>query len=431
MWFRNSTYYIPDGFLQEITHDLSVEDWARLQRYTSWVRELYLGFGIPSVNTLFRLLCGSPNGLLFPNLESLFWHLHPVDTTPSFFHLFLSPHLWRVGFYDSLGSWDPSLDQVAVVIQIISTLLASLEDLDVVCGEGKERSLRALKAALHTFICQCVPQIRGFGARVPLSEAATLRLLRLPNLSCWRTSSEPPQVVSTPILPSLNQFCLDEGNALSWLHFLAMHGKGVPLRGSASATLHTNASKTLKAISPPTSITDSVLLSSIMDFWNLVTLELVTCCRDSNCQFCLMDDDVEILAIALPRLKSLQLGETCSYNTCTTTIVSLMSISIHCLDIITLQTHFNTKNIIGDIEHLFNGGAGHDKVKCKVRDLFVEKLPLRVDAEGMKTVAVVLQVIFPHLTHLTITGSSPRWSKLTTQMGLRYYPQDHSCDVFL
>ena len=415
------------NILQEIARDPSVEDWARLRRYASWMRKLFLGFWDPSTDTLLRLSCCSFDGFLFPKLESLRWNLNGADTTLPFFRLFLSPSLRRVSFSDRLYNWVLSPDQLAVVAKIISVLPSSLEDLEVLCNQGIEEPL---SGALSSFLCQSVPSIRGFGASVHLSEAASLRLLHLPNLSRWRTSGESPRAVSTPILPSLTQFYLDEGEALPWLHFLATHGKAALQKCTVLTTSHTNARETLKAISLPPSITDSILLSSIMTFQDLVTLQLrAHCVIPIDCQFNWTDDDVKMLATALPRLKILQLGSPCPLNTCSTTVVSLMSISIHCPDLILLQTHINTKNIVGDMQRLLDGGVGHDKVKCKLQDLFVDDLPLKVDSEGMKTVAMGLRVIFPHLVRLSETDF--RWFDLRIQMGLGECRQDRSNDVFL
>jgi len=74
--------------------------------------------------------------------------------------------------------------------------------------------------------------------------------------------------------------------------------------------------------------------------------------------FCALTED---LAAALPCLESLNLGIACRRNTCATTIASLLSMSVHCLDLTDLEIHFNTVTIVGDIQRLLDGGAGRDK----------------------------------------------------------------------
>jgi len=57
------------------------------------------------------------------------------------------------------------------------------------------------------------------------------------------------------------------------------------------------------------------------------------------------DNDVENLAATLPRLKCLEFSQPCGSNSCNTTVASLMSVSIHCLGLKHLETHFNTLTI--------------------------------------------------------------------------------------
>jgi len=75
----------------------------------------------------------------------------------------------------------------------------------------------------------------------------------------------------------------------------------------------------------------------------------VNCSGVETCLFHLTDDDLENLAAALPHLESLRLGQPCNFGSCKTTVAALMSISVHCLDLTVLETHFNTLEIVGDL----------------------------------------------------------------------------------
>ena len=68
-----------------------------------------------------------------------------------------------------------------------------------------------------------------------------------------------------------------------------------------------------------------------------------------------MDEDVERLAIALPKLEAVSLGEwpCMPADTCPTTIRSLLSFSIHCLKLRYLNTHFRTANLRVDVMDMF------------------------------------------------------------------------------
>lgn len=369
--------------------------------------------GIPGPDTLFRLSRGSPDGLLFPKLELLYWDVYETNFALPFFHLFLSPRLRRITFYTNSYIYHLPWGQVAGLAQIILVLPTSLESLDVDFGQGNEEPV---KNALSSFICRCGPSLRSFGSRGPLSDVATLHLTQLPNLSRWRPDQEPPQVTSTHILQSLEEFRLNKGGALPWLRFFALDGKGTLLEGSASGS-HAPFRGRLKSLDlPDGTVVDSTFLSSIVNFRNLVKLRVRNdpCENTESCPFRLTDNDMTDLAAALPHLKSLRLGHPCRTNTLKTTVASLMSLSIHCPDLLLLETYFNTKTIAGDMRGLLDGGAEHNKPKCQLRSSFVGVLPLELDSDGLRTVAMGFRLIFPHMTHLV--GYNDDWPELRRQM---------------
>lgn len=71
-----------------------------------------------------------------------------------------------------------------------------------------------------------------------------------------------------------------------------------------------------------------------------------------QCTFRLNNDDVTKLAMALPQLESLLLGYPCSQNTCATTVACLLPISVYCVKLRELEIHFNTTNIVDDLESI-------------------------------------------------------------------------------
>jgi len=294
-------------FPQAIEHDPSAKDWARLQRYASWMRKLSLGRNDRHIgNTLSRLHSNSPGGLLFPKLEYLDWNVQRTDATLTFFPLFLSPHLQRIDFYTNFLLQDTPQDQLTALVQIISGFPTSLEYLTLTYARGNGEPL---KDAVSSFICRCGPLLRGLRIHVPLSEAAFHHLMQLPNLSHWSTVQGPLQVVPTSAFPSLEHIGLREPEALPWLHLLASHERDIPRNGSASEAPRTNIREMLHSLSCPSgTIVDSTLLSSIVKFRNLATLRVnFTCPWAKSCIFRLTDGDMENLAAALPRLECLNL----------------------------------------------------------------------------------------------------------------------------
>ena len=180
-------------------------------------------------------------------------------------------------------------------------------------------------------------------------------------------------------------------------------------------TPRTNTRKTLKSLECLGATIDSTFLSSVVVFQNLVTLNVHTTCSNTEGRiFTLTDDDVENLASSLPRLEDLRLGQPCQSTPCNATVASLMSISVHCLDLTVLETHFNTRTIVSDIQRLIDGGAGRDKAKCKLRRLMVGRLSLEVGEEDIDTVAMGFNVIFPCLTNFESRESG--WRQLRSKL---------------
>ena len=79
-----------------------------------------------------------------------------------------------------------------------------------------------------------------------------------------------------------------------------------------------------------------------------------------------------------------------------------------------METHFNTRTIVGDMQRLFDGGAGHGKAKCKLWGLVVGDLPLEVGGEDVETVAMGFKVIFPCLTNFGCDDDS--WRQLESKL---------------
>jgi len=121
------------------------------------------------------------------------------------------------------------------------------------------------------------------------------------------------------------------------------------------------------------------------------------------------DDNVNDLTPALPRLKTLEFGTPCGLNSCETTVASLLSISVRCLDLTVLSTHFHTLTIVKDTQRLLDEGSGRGKAKCKLENLWVGFMPLEIRSEDIGIIATGLKAIFPSLTR---AGYEGRWREL-------------------
>lgn len=369
------------------------------------MRCLDLGsFEIPNSDTLSRLSSG---GVLLPKLEWLRWEVHETPVPLPFFHLLPFSNLKNVTLYTYPPSYPISPGQLTTLVRVVSFLPTSLEVLSITCGQEKGDNL---KDAISSFACRCGSSLMSFGTSLPLSEAAIHHLIQLPNLSSWKVVQRPPRVVSTPIFPPLEELYLEDPETLPWLHLLASRGSAEPRTKLIRETL-----KCLHC--PWSTIIDSALLSSIVNFRNLAVLCVQThCSGEGGCDFHLTDDDMKNLASTLSRLKSLELGRPCLHDSCKTTVASLVSISIHCLDLTVLEVHFNAKTIVSDIQRLLGGGAGLHEAKCKLQSLYVGLSSLDISEEDIEPVAMGLRVIFPHITNLW--GSNGPWDRVRFKLGI-------------
>jgi len=404
-------------FPQAIEDDPQPEDWDRLQRYASWMRELTIGWEGVTDEALARLSSNSPDGVLCPNLERLDWEVDASYAPLPFFRLFLSPHLKHVHLHTRFAYLGVLRDYMLPVKEVISYLPASLEVLSLTCGPWKGEPL---KDAISSLVLRCGSPLRSFASRTPLSEGAFYHLMKLPNLRSWVAVGEPPQTFSLTTFPSLEELHLELA-ALPWLHLLAACEGGKRRNGLApTATINTNIKETLKFLHCPRNTpVDSALLSSASSFRNLVTLYAGNgfCEMGIICTFGLTDNDVENLAVALPSLVNLQLGEACGSNSCRTTISSLLSISTHCLEITALEIHFNTQTIAIDIQRLLNEGSECDKPRCALRNLSVGCLPLRVREEDIGPIAMGFTDIFPCLENFSSYGGDRgRWKRMISTL---------------
>ena len=369
------------------------------------------GNDILTSDTLSRLSSNPSSGPLFPKLEWLDWDIHAAHTALPFFNLFLSPNLRKVSLYISFNLPNIPGDLLPPLVRIISLLPTSIGYVSVKCSRNDE----PLKDAVSSYIGRCGSSLGLFEARVPLSKAATDHLMQLPNLTHWTTTQPPPRVVPTSIFPSLKSIHLEEPEALPWLSLLASHERDVLRDGSTSATSHKNVRDTLTSINFPVTIVDSTFLPSITKFRNLVTLDMRAHCPEwGSCNFRLTDDDMEGLAVALPRLSSLRFGTPCGARSCNATVASLLSLSVHCLDLTVLETHFNTKTIVSDMQHLLEGGDGRDEAKPKLRRLVVGRMIPRMLGKDVETVALGFKAIFPCLKGFDNWRSG--WNQLESKL---------------
>lgn len=127
------------------------------------------------------------------------------------------------------------------------------------------------------------------------------------------------------------------------------------------------------------------------------------------------DQGVEALAIALPRLEYLILGEwPCGANTCPTTILSFLFLSVHCTKLKQLSIHFRKPNMPMDVIAMLDYACSHDlhrRSKCVLETLVTgDQIPQFEDHKSV--VSMGMAMVFPSLTRF---GGSMHWSVEMTE----------------
>ena len=354
----------------------------------------------------YKLRLNSPPGGWFPALQELNWCItksnHPYTS------MFFSPHLKKVHL---AIPWSPIQPEVlngilpgfASTITVLPTSALQYLSIDTDdCGMRWE----CLQVSFSSVILRCGPSLTELTSPIPLSDAAKNHVIRLPHLHTWHVQGPPPNY-SVSTLPSdfppLVDFIIGEGGGPGWISLF----KQLEGRTSSTQTPWSRVKESLKYLKVKRCsglIIDIPFVSLIQRFRNLVGLEIEIHCYDGDgegqCAFNLNDDNITKFAMALPQLESLVLGHPCSDNTCATTVASLLAVSVHCVKLEQLEIHFNTTNIVGDLEDILVAPRFQQLrslPRCKLSSLDVSGIPLDLDESDFDTVVSGMIGIFPFL----------------------------------
>ena len=384
------------------------------------------------ITNLFAPTWSNPQPFLRFRLRELTWRLNKLNF--SLFTTFLSPYLTKIDIKtDPVGRLSRLVhrstgrvptDMVTVTRSAIKMFPSSLRSLSIYLSVGREAGLIeeiGLTEEISAFIIGRGESLREFHSNLALSPEAVAHLVNLPNLRNWTTEQKPPRVTAlfhngipgSPIslLPSLKSIQLRGDAALEWLPlFNTTKNRGPPstvVGGNLSHLRYTHSTLPI----------NSTLLSKLLPLTDLVEVTLDLRCMSSGAVGCasrFSDQDVEVLALALPKLEVLVLGEApCGANTCSTTILSLLFLSIHCASLKQLNVHFRMTTIAMDVMamvgYAYSHGL-HQRPKCALGILVAgNQIPLLADYE-FALVSMGISTIFPSLTR--IQGSRD-WGSLT------------------
>ena len=373
-----------------------------------------------------QLRLNSPaTGRWFPALRGLSWCI--TKQNAPYANLFLSPHLEKVTIYTS-WPWDNSEAPPGILPTIASTISAlpgsTLQHL-LIAVEHLGFPWEYFKDTLSSVILRCGSSLTEFTSPIPLSDAAVNHLLQLPHLHIWHVEGPPPSYSDLslpPIFPSLTELTLGEDAGCGWLSLIGrLEARAPAMQGVASLSRMKESLNSLDIQQLSSPMTDVSLASPIRIFRNLVYLNVGDYCHDDDdegrCIFKLDNDDVTKLVMALSQLEYLQLGHPCFENTCATTVACLLPISVYCVKLESLGIHFNTTNIIEDLENISEDPKFKELrslPRSPLSRLDVHLLPLALNEADFGAVAGGLIDIFPSLERCE--GLNEVWDELSESL---------------
>ena len=385
-----------------------------------------------------KLRLNSPAGGWFPVLQDLQWSI--AKSNLPHVDLFLSPHLKKISVHPPSSWYRHGIprDVMSAIASTISALPTSaLQCLRVFSwGSWSLRTYRAdFRDSISSLVLRCGPSLMEFGSTVPLSDAAVDHLIRLPHLHTCRIEGPPPSYSAShlPLVFSpLTELVLGEDTAYEWLSALGHLGGYVgPLskvRGSLKSlslpgpTLDASYIKkrrrSLESPNLPCPTIDASFASWIQIFHSLVYISIDHNCKH-QCHFELNNDNVTELAMALPQLESLSLGHPCPNNTCTTTVACLLSLSVHCIKLRSLEIHFDTTNITDDLRSIPSDPQFQElrsRPRCKLSFLDVHQMRLAIGELDLETVVNGMIDIFPFLGHCSVLACGAGWEELSERL---------------
>ena len=148
----------------------------------------------------------------------------------------------------------------------------------------------------------------------------------------------------------------------------------------------------------------SARIRLLQSFTALRTVRVTSLCGASGCKFFLCDEDISIIANAMPNLVELHLGGTpCSSTLVNVSMTSLATLATNCTKIRDLQIHFDTAGFINrvlDVPAERPIPPRATSSSCQLTQLSVGRIPLNRAMDGYWVVGMALLQIFPNLTNI-------------------------------
>jgi len=196
-------------------------------------------------------------------------------------------------------------------------------------------------------------------------------------------------------MPSPKHLNLKTEESLEWIPLLGEIARQTPSGQPSSRGLGQNL---ITLNSSADARIGAAFMSPITEFHGLLNLKLGSSCSSTGgCAFNLTDDDIAGIAAALPHLRRANFGRVCSANSCRTTVSSLVSLSTLCRELNLLEVHFNTINLLGDLEAVLTAPRPDDFPPFPERTFFslsVGDMPISIADEDLVPVLEGFITIF-------------------------------------
>ena len=145
----------------------------------------------------------------------------------------------------------------------------------------------------------------------------------------------------------------------------------------------------------------SAEIQTLRSFTALSTVRVTSLCSAARCKFFLSDDDISVIATAMPNLTELCLGGTpCMSTMVNVSMDSLAVLAAKCTKLKDLQIHFDTAGFINRALDVPTEPVPPPQSKpslCQLTQLNVGRIPLGRSTDGYWTVGMALLQIFPNL----------------------------------
>lgn len=401
-------------------------EWERVDRYAEWMRNLniYEDSTGPNLSPqAWRELRTIRPAHLLPNLQSLEWY---SDTDAfEYIDLFWSPQLTSLKV--RIISNIPNVDHI-----LASLPVKTLEELRILDLSGN----RAVQGVISSLVLRTTTTLRSIEVSSDLSDTAIRHVTQLPNLNDasvrfvdLHLSAASPDG-TFPSLRTLETRVDNEGrwkyllgdtmeleslvlHSLTALHWQeAVNVFGFLINKGLHRTIH----RFSFAASEPCDLIP-FMLTPLHNFGHLTRLSVTSPCDPGQCKSQLTDGSLTQLAEALPQLVELFLGDVpCRSPARGITLAGLHPLSTHCVNLETLQIHFDAldtpMDVPEDVLSKLPDQLPPNSNYCHLFRLVVGGLPVSASAKSPAIVAYLLHQMFPRLSKILRTVEDSPWKEV-------------------